>query len=144
MHETIACRPEDVLDFVMDIERYAEVDTKISPVLWSRRDGDVVEFACRPKLAGLRQPTVVQHVRRSSGRVDITLAPPPRNRLAHAVAEFAAHFVCVPTDEGARVTRTLTFRFSPVVRWLLEPWFRRRLPTEVGEEIRLAKAHLER
>jgi hypothetical protein len=36
-----------VLVFVMDIERYAQVDDKIRPVLSSRRVGDRVEFIRR-------------------------------------------------------------------------------------------------
>lgn len=51
--ETIPCPPNEFLEFVLDIEGYAKVDDKIAPVLWSRRDGDVVQFACLPKIAGL-------------------------------------------------------------------------------------------
>lgn len=42
------------------------------------------------------------------------------------------------------MTRTLEFEFKPTVRWFLEPLFRRRLPREVDEELRLAREHLER
>lgn len=141
---TIACSPEEVLAFVMDIERYAEIDRHIHPVLWWHRDGDVVEFACRPKLAGLRQPKVIQQVRLTpSERIDISLSPRPANRLSHAMASFDASFACSPTDGGTRVTRTLEFRFRRSVRWLLEPLFRRRLAGEVRDEMRLAKNHLE-
>lgn len=59
--ETIHCKPDDLIEFVMDIERYAEVDAKIRPVTWARRDGDLTEVAFRPKLPGWR-------CRRRSGR----------------------------------------------------------------------------
>lgn len=145
VEETIRTSPEEFLEFVMDIERYAQVDPKISPVLWQRRDGNVVEFACRPKLAGLRQPKVVQYIELTPGhRVDIGLKPLPSNRIAHAVARFNASFECSSAEDGTRIVRTLEFRFSPLVRWLLEPLFRRRLEHEVREEIRLAKDYLER
>lgn len=144
VQETIGCTPDEMLEFVMDIERYAQVDTKIAPVRWSRRDGDVVEFACRPTLAGIRQPTVVQQVRLTPGRrIDITLSPPPRNRLAHATAAFTASFVCDPVPGGTHVTRTLTFAVCPVLRWALEPLLRSKLPAEVRAEIAAAKLHLE-
>lgn len=68
MQQTVRVAPEEFLDLVMDIERYAQVDKKISPVLWQRRNGDVVEFACRPKLAGLRQPKVIQYAQLTPGR----------------------------------------------------------------------------
>jgi polyketide cyclase/dehydrase/lipid transport protein len=129
---------------VMDIERYAELDDKIRPILWSRRDGNRVEFACRPKLVGLRQPTVVQFLELTPGRrIDIGLLPKPRNRLAHRMASFTASFECTPVDGGIQVTRTLEFRFSPAVRWLMEPLFRHRLERDVRTEIGLAKRHLE-
>jgi len=142
--ETIACTPGEFLEFVMDIERYAQVDKKISPILWQRRDGDLLEFACRPTLAGLPQPKVVQQARLTPGRrIVIALSPLPLNRLAHAIARFEASFECAAVDGGTQVTRTLEFRFSRAVRWVLEPLFRRRLPGEVRDEVRLAKQHFE-
>lgn len=144
VEETVQATPEAFLGLVMDIERYAQVDQKISPVLWQRRNGNVVEFACRPKLAGLRQPKVVQYAQLTPGRrIDISLTPLPSNRIAHAVARFQASFECHAVEDGTRVVRTLEFRFTPLVRWLLEPLFRRRLEHEVREEIRLAKDYLE-
>lgn len=141
---SIACPPDRVLDFVMDIERYAEVDTKIRPVLWSRRDGDVVEFACRPRLAGLRQPAVVQYAELTPGRrIDISLCPRPCNQLAHAVARFTASVVCDEAAGGTTVTRNLRFEFHPPFRRLLEPLFRRRLAAEVRDELARAKEYLE-
>lgn len=145
VEETIQVSADEFLEFVMDIERYAQVDAKISPVLWQRRRGNIVEFACRPKLVGLRQPKVVQYIELTPGhRVDIGLKPLPSNRIAHAMARFHASFECSAVEDGTRIVRTLDFRFSPLVRWLLEPLFRRRLEHEVREEIRLAKNHLER
>lgn len=142
--ETIGCTPDDLLEFVMDIERYAEVDRKIHPVTWARRDGNLLEFECRPKVAGVPQPKVLQRVRLTPGeRIDIVLSPLPSNRLQHAIAQFEASFECAEAEGGTRVTRTLTFRITPLLRWLLEPLLRRRLPTEVREEIQLAKRHLE-
>lgn len=144
LDQVIECRPEAVLDMVMDIDRYAEVDKKIHPILWSRRTGDVVEFACRPKLAGLRQPKVIQYARLTPGRrIDIGLKPLPNNRMAHAVARFRASFECPEHARGTRVVRTLEFQFTPLVRWLLEPLFARLLENEVRQELRLAKEHLE-
>lgn len=123
-------------------ERYAEIDDKIAPILWSRRETDVVTFACRPTLAGLRQPKVVQTVRLTPGeRVDIALTPRPANRLAHAVARFDASFVCRDTPGGTEVIRTLRFRFAPALGWLLAPLFRRRLPGEVEAELDRFQQH---
>ena len=157
--EVVDASVEQVLSLVMDIERYARVDEKIRPVLWHRRDGNVVRFACRPKLVGLRQPKVVQYAQLTPGeRIDIGLMPLPANRLAHAVARFRASFECHPVDarpvdgqqgddqqgeHRTHLVRTLEFEFAPALRWLLEPLFRRRLEPEVREELRRAKQHLE-
>jgi hypothetical protein len=138
----ISCTPNEFLEFVLDIEGYAKVDDKIAPILWSRRDGDVVQFACRPKIAGLRLPKVVQAMRLSSGeRIDIALTPLPANRLAHAVARFEASFACRAVPGGTEVTRSLEFRFTPCFRWLLQPLFRRHLPGEVRAEVARARQH---
>ena len=140
--ETIPCEPAEFLEFVLDIDRYAEVDDKIVPVLWSRRDGDVVQFACRPKIAGLRLPKVEQTMRLTPGqRIDIALTPPPANRLGNAVARFEASFACRAVPGGTEVIRSLRFRFAPSFRWLLAPLFRRRLPAEVQVEMARARQH---
>ena len=140
----IACSPDTLLAFVMDIEAYAEVDTKIQPVLWSRRTGDLVEFACRPRLIGLRQPAVVQRMQLTPGsRIDISLSPPPANRLARLVADFRASFAVRAVGPGTELVRTLEFTFTPVFRPLGEALFARRLPAEVRSELALAKRHLE-
>lgn len=144
VEQFIGATSDEVLELVMDIERYADVDAKISPVLWARRTNNRVEFACRPKLAGIRQPRVVQFIDLTPGRrIDIGLLPRPQNRLAHAMARFNASFDCVDVDGGAIVTRELTFEFSPAVRWLMEPLFRRRLQRDVEDEMRQAKHFFE-
>lgn len=145
VEETIGCTCEEFLAFVMDIERYAEVDKKIHPVTWWTREGDVLEFACKPRLGGIPQPATVQTVRLTPGRrIDISLSPLPQNRMQHAMADFRASFECAEVAGGVHVTRTLQFTFSWATRWFLEPLLRRRLPREVREEIELAKRHLEK
>lgn len=140
--ETIARPVDEVLDFVMDIERYQEIDAKIRPVQWSRREGNRVEFGCRPKLAGMRipGPMIVQWLELTPGRrIDIGMVP---SRWT-SVVQFRASFECTPVDDGTAVERTLNFRFSPVLRWFFQPLLSRRLPSEVRDELRQAKAYLE-
>jgi hypothetical protein len=143
--ETISCTPDELLEFVMDPERYAEVDSKIRPVRWVRREGNVTEFEFRPKLAGLPGPPSVSRMELTPGeRVDVALAPPPANRLARLASDFDASFVCTPVDGGTKLVRTLNFHFRPVLRWFAEPMLRRQLLADVREEVRLAKEYLER
>jgi len=142
--QVINATPEEILELVMDIERYAEVDEKIRPVLWSTRDGDLTEFECRSKVGGVPGPKIIQQMRRTPGRrIDIELAPAPRNRLARAMADFHASFECVPVEGATRVDRTLEFRLHRPTSWILGPILRRRLPAQVEEELLLAKQRLE-
>ena len=144
--ETIRCAPQDWLDLVLDVHRYASVDDKIGRIRWVRRAGDVTEFLFTPLLPGvpLPGPAIVSQMRLVPGqRIDVELAPLPRNLLSRAAVRFGARFSCAPAPEGTRVTRSISFRFSPVVRWLLEPVVRRRLAASVERELRLARQLLE-
>lgn len=139
--------PEELLEFVMDIERYTEVDDKIGPIDWARRQNNVTEFKFRSTLPGIPGPTpkVVSRMQLTPGeRVDITYAPLPQNKLNHRISTFNASLVCEPVDGGTRVTRTLSIEFMPFLRWLLEPILRRTLPADVEHEIWQAKEYLER
>ena len=137
--------PETFLDFIMDIERYAEVDEKIRPLLWVRRAENFTEFAFRPKLAGLVGPTLVSQERLvpEHRRVDITLAPAPHNRLIRAITEYEASFDCVPVPGGTEVTRSERFRLRRPLNWLVGPYLRRKMPVLVRRELLLAKGKLE-
>jgi hypothetical protein len=146
LEETIACSPEAYLDFVMDVERYKEVDDKLGPILWTRRRGDVLEFKFRPKLPGFRlpEPGTISQMRLVPGRrIDVELAPLPHNALGRATSRFRASFACTPVDGGVRVTRMISFDFNPLIRWFFEPRLSRTLPASVERELRLSKKLLE-
>jgi polyketide cyclase/dehydrase/lipid transport protein len=146
LEETIACSPEEYLDFVMDVERYRQVDDKLGRILWTRRQGDVLQFKFLPKLPGFRLPPVgtVSSMRLVPGaRIDVELAPLPHNALSRGMSTFRASFSCAPVDGGVRVRRTISFDFNPLVRWIFEPVLRRTLPTSVERELRLSKTALE-
>lgn len=145
--ETIHCTPEELLDFVMDPERYAEVDDKIGTIEWVRREPNVTEFRFRGKLPGLPGPApkLVSRMRLSPGeRIDVGLPPVRENNLVKRMVDVSASWVCAPAELGTTVTRTLRFDFKPPARWLAEPVLRRTLQPDVENEIRQAKAYLER
>ncbi len=149
MTETIECTADELLEFVMDPERYTEVDSKIGPIDWVRREGTTTEFRFRGVLPGLPGPApkMVSRMSLTPGeRVDVRLPPIPANRLANLVSDFSASWVCVPSDGpvgGTTVTRTVRCGFRPPVKWVAEPILRRTLRPDVEDEIRQAKAHLE-
>jgi hypothetical protein len=144
--ETIACTCDELLEFVLDPERYARVDGKIGPIDWVRREGGTVEFRFRSRLPGLPGPApkVVSRMTLTPGeRVDVELPAVPANRLANRVSAFSASWVCVPSAEDTTVTRTLRCGFVRPLRWVAEPLVARALQADVEDEIRQAKKHLE-
>lgn len=145
--EIIRCTPTEFLDFVLDPERYAEVDSKIGKIDWVRRDGDVVDFRFRSALPGIPGPApkVVSRMRLTPGeRVDIAYAPLPHNKLNHRISSLQASFVCDPVLEGTLVRRTLSIEFIPVLRQVIEPILRRSFPDDLSRELRSAREYLER
>jgi Polyketide cyclase / dehydrase and lipid transport len=140
----IRATPEVILEFVMDIERYQEIDQKIRPVRWVRRDDTLTEFAFRPRFGALLGPMVVAQERRTSDhRVDIVLARPPFNRLARLLTHYEASFECVPVPGGTEVSRSERFALRWPLRLLGLPYLRRTMPGLVREELFLAKQKLE-
>lgn len=143
--ETIRCRPQRWLDLVLGVHQYAAVDDKIGPIKWVRRDGDLTEFRFTPRLLGvpLPQPAMVSQMRLVPGkRIDVVLAPLPRNLSGRVWSDWA-WFSCEAIPECVRVTRMISFKFAPPLRWLVEPVLRRTLPVSVERELRLAKQLLE-
>lgn len=146
LEETIQCSPQAWLDFVLDVRRYAIVDDKIGPIQWTRRRGDLVEFKFRPRLPGLRLPAlrIVSQMRLTPGsRIDVALAPLPRNITSRLASRFRASFSWTPRNDGLRVRRAISFDFSPAVRWWVEPVLRRTLLASVRRELQLSKEILE-
>lgn len=141
---TIACTPDELLEFVMDVERYATVDSKIRPIRWVRREGDVTEFGFRPRFLGLPGPTTVSRMRLTPGqRIDVVLPGRPHNRTTRLLSDFDASFVCTPVEGGTHLVRTLNYRFRAPLKWVVEPALRGYLAADVRNEVALAKDHLE-
>ncbi|MDS0139383.1 MULTISPECIES: SRPBCC family protein [unclassified Amycolatopsis] len=146
VEEFVSCSPDAFLALVMDPRRYAEIDRKLGPIDWVRREGDVTEFRFRSALPGLGPgPKVVSRMTLTPGqRVDVQLPDRPENRLARRFSTFEAHFECVPAEGGIRVRRRIAFGFAAPLRWLVEPVLRRRLRADVEQEVDGAKRLLER
>ncbi len=144
---TMACTPDSFLNFVMDVERYIDVDDKIGSITWARREETLTEFKFQPRMPGLPlpQPKAVAQMRLTPGeRIDIRLAPKPLNRLNHRMAHFEASFSCEPVEGGIRATRMISFTFNPLLRPVLEPVLRRTLPRSLERELRLTQETLEK
>ena len=92
----IRCSPEHFLGFVMDIERYAEVDDKLGAFDWVRREGNLVEFRFRPVLPGIPGPAP-----RMTAQGRLTLHQGTESRLTRRGFEEPGELVGVPSGELA-------------------------------------------
>lgn len=137
----LSCSAEAFLAFVLDVERYREVDDKIGPIDWVRTEGLVTEFRFRPTLPGLPfAPKVVSRMRLTPGhRIDIDYSPLPQNRLAHRISTFAAGFECAPEEGGTRVTRTISIGIPRLFRVLEGRLLRRGLQRSIERELDLSE-----
>jgi hypothetical protein len=132
-----------VLEFVMDVERYRNVDTKIGKIHWVERspDGSQVTFRFTPRLGpvpALMRST--QHVTRHGDQA-LTIRPAPS--WTDRLARFQGTVECHPHTDGVRVQRRLEFWLTPLLRPLLGPPLRRWLATDVPAELDAARRFLE-
>jgi hypothetical protein len=134
------CTPDEYLAFVLDVERYRQVDDKLGEIDWVRTDGPVTEFRFRPKMPLMPwSPKVVSRMTLTPGRrIDIEYAPPPQNRLARRLSTFSAYFECEPTAEGTRVTRSATISLPILLRPVERLTLGRQLQASVERELALA------
>lgn len=147
VEQTVQCTPDQFLALVMDPRRYAQIDDKLGPIDWVRREGNVTRFRFRSHLPGVPGPSpkVVSQMTLTPGeRVDIEYAPVPENRINHRMSTFAASFVCAPAAHGTRVSRTIELGFAPLLRWILEPVLRRTLRPDLQRELAGAKSLAEK
>ncbi|AWS43919.1 SRPBCC family protein [Streptosporangium sp. 'caverna'] len=131
---------KEILDFVMDLQRYREVDDKIGPIRWLQREGDTVTFRFRPRLLGLPGPSTTQRVVRTGDeRIDITPVPSWQDRILR----FKGTFTCADHPDGTVVTRRLDFDFSRPLAVALDSVVTRWLGGDVPRELAAVKARLE-
>jgi hypothetical protein len=136
---TLHSSADEYLAFVLDVERYRQVDDKLGPIDWVRSEGNVTEFRFRPKMPLMPwSPKVVSRMTLTPGeRIDIQYAPKPHNRLARAMSSFSAFFVVEPTSGGIRVTRSVTISLPLLLRPVERLTLGRRLQASVERELAL-------
>lgn len=141
---TLACGAEEYLAFVLDVERYRQVDDKIGPIDWVRTQGVVTEFRFRPQMPLMPwSPKVVSQMTLTPGqRIDIEYTPPPANRLARALSSFRAFFACESVEGGIRVTRSVTISLPAPLRPVERVSLGRRLQKSVERELALTPGAL--
>jgi len=132
----IAATPQAVLEFVLDLERYKEVDPKFvrvvsvdgpdkagrgSAKIWGRMRG-------LPPMPD-RQDFVIERWKR------VTFTGASR-QPARMIFDFTGTFDCEPSESGTTVTHAYEFRFKGpfrLVERVLAVWLQREIEIEVQE-----------
>lgn len=136
--------PRQILEWVLDIDRYRQADTKIGLVVEHPHldENGRGRLRYRGRLRGLPTPVDTNEVRldRWSG-LTFTGAPEVWTRR---LVGFEGTFRCEPVDGGTRVTHRETFDFHPaLVRRLAEAFLGRWLPGQVAAEMDRVKEMIE-
>lgn len=133
---TVAAEPQDVLEFVLDLDRYRRADPKVgalkqTPVLDEQGRG---RARYRGKLRHLITPVDTQDIQLTRwSRLEIRGAKGVWTRWT---TDFEGTFVCEPVEGGTRVTHSETFWFKPApVRWLAEKYLGRWMQEEMPKEM---------
>ena len=127
----ISATPEQVLEFVLDLDRYRQADHKITSVssVTGPDENGVGSVRLWGKLPGMppaldRQDFTLERWRR------LTFVGAPR-QPGRLVFGFIGTFDCVPIDdELTQVTHAYEFTFRPPFRWL-----ERRMSSPLADEI---------
>lgn len=133
-----------VIELVMDVERYREVDTKIGTIHWVTRSPDnrQVTFRFTPRLGPV--PALLRSTQHVTRRGDRALVIRPAPSWTDRLARFEGTVECWPDPDGVRVRRRLQFWLTPLLRPLLGPPLRRWLATDVPAELEGARRVLTR
>ena len=138
---TVSATPNDVFEFVLDLNRYRQADHKIGRVGTIDNDGDhgMVQFSGR--IRGLPGPSGTYPFTRTDSRLAFgsPVAGPARRFL-----DFEGSFDTEQTTEGTVVTHREVFTFKRPWRWLAEPLLRGWLENDTTQEMVRFKELVER
>jgi Polyketide cyclase / dehydrase and lipid transport len=126
--------PQEVLEFVLDLERYKHADHKIVKV--GLVTGPDESGRGSVKLSGrLRYGPAAPDLQHFDlNRWSRLTFMGASGQMARAVFNFTGTFECTPTESGTGVTHAYVFQFRGPFR-LLEPLHRGWLQTELDDEM---------
>lgn len=142
----IAKNNREVLEWILDLDRYRLADTKIAAISHQPEideNNTTGRARYRGRLRGLPTPFQWQTVSLTPWtQLDFATAP---GQWTARLAQFAGGFVCEPIDDGTRLTHYEQFTFLSPVNRLFDPalrtWMERYLvDQELPELKRLIEA----
>lgn len=131
----VSATPQEVLEFVLDLERYREADTKIGKVIQPivlDEDG-LGQAAYWGRMRGT-PPAPDRNIVRLTRWSELTFTGAPR-QPARLVFAFTGRFACVEVEEGCRLTHGYEMTFRRPFRWIYEPLLRAWLQSELDDEV---------
>jgi len=138
---TIKRSAKDVLEFVLDLEKYRGADHKFHRIHYVERFNDHGRAKYSGRLRGVPTPTEVQ---------EWTLEPYRRLEFRSVpsiwpgmIARFEGTFECEEVEEGTRVRHREAFVFRPPFSWVAVPFLRTWLQRDVEDEVVRLKDLLE-
>jgi hypothetical protein len=137
---TVEVSPAEVLEFVLDLDRYRQADHKIGRVGPVRRDGSGGTAVFSGRIKGMPGPSGTYPF--TSTPTSLTFGSPIAG-AARWFLNFEGSFECEVSGEGTVVTHREVFDFKPPWRWFLDPFLRRWLENDTTEEMLRFKALIE-
>ena len=133
--------PRDILEFVLDLERYRQADTKIGRVHFVERDGNCGRARYAGRMRGLPGPAeTVQWELEPWSRLHFWSTP---SLWPGVLYHFDGLFTCEETAEATRVHHREAVSLRPPLAWIVEPLLRAWLARDTVEEVARMKALLE-
>jgi hypothetical protein len=129
---TVRATPNEVFEFVLDLERYRQADHKIGRVGEVVRSGNSGTTRFSGRIRGLPGPSGTYPFTISADRL---VFGSPIAGAARWFLEFEGSFFCEPTSDGTRVTHREAFLFKRPWRWLASPLLRRWLEADTAAEM---------
>jgi hypothetical protein len=135
----IRATPKEILEFVLDLERYRRADTKIGRVHWLKRDGDRGRVKHGGRLRGVPGRPLES---------EFTLTPWTRLefrsvRAPWPLAHFEGLFTCEETPDGTRVHHREAFGFRGLLAGAIDRFLGRWLAQDTPREMERMRAILE-
>jgi hypothetical protein len=138
---TVKVSPNEVFEFVLDLNRYRQADRKIGRVGPMTRNGDTGTVRFSGRIRGLPGPAGTYPFTATTSRLQFgsPIAGPARWFL-----DFEGTFDCEATADGTVVTHREVFNFKRPWQWLAEPLLRRWLEADTAQEMVRLKELVER
>jgi hypothetical protein len=135
----IRCDPNQVLDFVLDVDRYRQADHKIGRLRYMRREGNIGQVRHGGRFLGIPAPaaTLSFELTPSSTLVFRGVSVP------WPLRGFYGSFTCEPTPRGTQVTHEECFIFGPISGRVFRTLFGQWLAGDTQAEVLRMKHLLE-